>query len=88
MREMLTRAGEFIPSLKTGTGLLGGAGLVDKVTMAVSEVRKLDLGVVKQAAESELKVVKQAVESAAAGAGVVWDAEVNMVDFRLEYDSI
>ena len=34
--------------------------------------------------ESELEVVKQAVESAAAGAGVVWNAEVNMVDFRLE----
>ena len=61
---------------------------MDKITMAVAEIHKLELGVVKYAVESELEVVKQAVESAAAGAGVVWDAEVNMVDFRLEYDSI
>ena len=46
---------------------------MDKITMAVVEVRELELG-----------VVKQAVESATAGAGVVWEAEANMVDFRLE----
>ena len=34
--------------------------------------------------ESELGMVKQAVESATAGAGVVWEAEVNMVDFWFE----
>ena len=41
------RAGEVTPSFKNQTRLLGEAGLVNKVTIAVAEVRELEFGVVK-----------------------------------------
>ena len=50
------------------------------VTMAVAEVRKSEMEVVKHAVETG----KASVESATAGTGVIWGVEVNMVDFRCE----